>query len=302
MSRLEIPLLDRKLWATGDILLRAELAVALKDSAGNWSPETFRVDSGAEMTTMPAYRAKQLGLPMPQKAAPGAIPNQTGHEFRSGYLRAKIVGMDQTEYAFPCFFLGDPNTTPNPNVPPAALPRNLAVVHAPRRARTSRPVSRVGAVAAGLQRQGRALPGVSGDAPGKRLRFRGCVARRLARARRRPRRTCPERRLARTGQRTQCDGAARGAGRGACQAQAAAGNVRQPPSQGSRYSPPRVRGIAPQGSRVRSPWALMRRPSRAKKEKCAVLAPEGRRNKAQGERTREPWENYQSTTDSSSSS
>jgi hypothetical protein len=125
MSRLEVPLLDRKLWATGDILLRAELDVALKDDSGNWSPETFRVDSGAEMTTMPAYRAKQLGLPMPQKAAPGAIHTQTGLEIRSGYLRAKIVGMDQTEYAFPCFFLGDPNTTPNPNTPAAAMPRNL---------------------------------------------------------------------------------------------------------------------------------------------------------------------------------
>src|SRR5437763_821810 len=42
------------------------------------------------------------------------------------------------------------------------------------------------------------------------------------------------------------------------------------PSQGSRWSP----------------WALLRRPSGAKTGCPAVLAPEGRRNKAQGERMR----------------
>jgi hypothetical protein len=125
MSRLQIPLLDRKLWATGDVLLRAELDLVLKDILGNWVPETFRVDSGAEMSTMSAFRANQIGLPLPHKPAPGVRHGQTGLEIRSGYLRAKIVGMDQTEYAFPCFFLGDPNTPPNPNAPPATIPRNL---------------------------------------------------------------------------------------------------------------------------------------------------------------------------------
>lgn len=125
MSRLEVPLLDRKLWATGDVLLRAELDLFLKDSAGNWQRETFRVDCGSEMTTMPAYRARQLGLPLPQRAAPGATHTQTGLAIRSGWLRAKVAGMDGTEYAFPCFFLGDPNTLPDPNAPPTMIPRNL---------------------------------------------------------------------------------------------------------------------------------------------------------------------------------
>jgi hypothetical protein len=125
MSRLEVPLLGRKLWATGDILLRAELDLLLKDAAGNWAAETFRADPGSEMTTMPAYRARQLGLSMPQRASPGATHNQTGLEIRSGFIRARVAGMDQTEYAFPCFFLGDPGTPPDPKRPAAMLPRNL---------------------------------------------------------------------------------------------------------------------------------------------------------------------------------
>jgi hypothetical protein len=34
MSRLEVPLRDRKLWATGDVFLRAELDLLLNDNAG----------------------------------------------------------------------------------------------------------------------------------------------------------------------------------------------------------------------------------------------------------------------------
>jgi hypothetical protein len=34
----------------------------LKDAAGIWHKETFRIDSGSEITTLPAYRAKKLGL------------------------------------------------------------------------------------------------------------------------------------------------------------------------------------------------------------------------------------------------
>jgi hypothetical protein len=125
MSRVVVPLLERKLWATGDILLRAELDLLLKDATGNWQRETFRVDSATEMTTMPAYRAGQLGLPMPLHAVPGVIHAQSGLEVRSGYLRAKVVGMDQTEYAFPCFFLGAPTSVPDPKAPPALMPKNL---------------------------------------------------------------------------------------------------------------------------------------------------------------------------------
>jgi|GEM_PF-2910012 len=77
MSRLEVPFQYRTLWATGDLLLRAELNLLLKDASGKWRPETFLVDSGSEMTTMPAYWARKLGLPMPQQAAPGAVHTQT---------------------------------------------------------------------------------------------------------------------------------------------------------------------------------------------------------------------------------
>jgi hypothetical protein len=33
-----------------------------------------------------------------------------GLEIRSGLLRARIPGMDATEYLFPCYFVGNPNT------------------------------------------------------------------------------------------------------------------------------------------------------------------------------------------------
>jgi len=124
MSRLEVPFQYRTLWATGDLLLRAELDLLLKDASGKWRPETFLVDSGSEMTTMPAYRARQLGLPMPQQAAPGATHTQTGLSIRPGYLRVLVVGMDATEYVFPCFFLGDP-AAPPPAGRAANAPRKL---------------------------------------------------------------------------------------------------------------------------------------------------------------------------------
>jgi hypothetical protein len=77
------------------------------------------------MTTFPAYEAKQKGLPIPQQAAQGVTHEQTGLEIRSGFLRCRIVGMGPTEYVFPCFFLGDPNTSPSPGTPAARLPRHL---------------------------------------------------------------------------------------------------------------------------------------------------------------------------------
>jgi hypothetical protein len=125
MSRLEVPLLHRTLWATGDVLLRAELRLLLKDRNGIWKPRRFRVDSGSEMTTMFAFLARQLNLPFPPKAVPGVVHHQTGLEIRSGILRVQVVGMDGTEYGFPCFFLGDPNTPPPPHLMPAVGPENL---------------------------------------------------------------------------------------------------------------------------------------------------------------------------------
>lgn len=124
MSRLEQPLNHRILWNSGDLILRAELDFLLKDIHGNWHARTFRVDTASDMTTMPAYDAQKLGLPLP--TMPAAVKHeQTGLEIRSGFIRCQIVGMDQTEYAFPCFFLGDPSVAPDPNAPAARQPRHL---------------------------------------------------------------------------------------------------------------------------------------------------------------------------------
>jgi hypothetical protein len=112
MSRLEVPIKGRTLFATGDVLLWIELDLLLKDAVGSWQAQPFRLDTGAEMTTMSAFEAKQLGLPMPRHATRGAVHVQTGLTFRSGYLRFQIVGMDQTEYVVPCLFLGDPDAPP----------------------------------------------------------------------------------------------------------------------------------------------------------------------------------------------
>jgi hypothetical protein len=124
MSRLEVPVLARTLWHTGDILLWVELDLFLKDGAGQWPRQTFLVDSGTEITTLPAYDAKQLGLAMPQTAARGVVHRQTGLDIRSGFLRFRVAGMDPTEYAVPCFFLGDPDTPPAPGQA-ATMPRRL---------------------------------------------------------------------------------------------------------------------------------------------------------------------------------
>ncbi len=123
MSRLAIPIQRQILWSTGDVRLWAELDLLLKDNAGNWIRTGFRVDTATDVTTFPAFRAKQLGLPMPQRASRGATHTQTGLEIRSGLLRFQISGMDSTEYAASCFFLGDPNA-PHSG-PPGVLPRAL---------------------------------------------------------------------------------------------------------------------------------------------------------------------------------
>ena len=73
---------------------------------------------------MPAYAARGLDLPLPQKAIPGLHHPATGKEMRSGFIRAQVVGMDGTEYVFPCYFLGDPQTPLAPG-PPSPLSVNL---------------------------------------------------------------------------------------------------------------------------------------------------------------------------------
>jgi hypothetical protein len=124
MSRLEVLVLGRTLWNTGDILLQVKLRLLLKEGAGKWPRRTFRVDTGTDITTMSAYEAKQLRLALPQTFARGVVHRQTRLEIRSGFLRFQVAGMDQTEYAVTCFFLGDPDTPAAPGQA-ATFPRRL---------------------------------------------------------------------------------------------------------------------------------------------------------------------------------
>ena len=71
MSRLEVPLAYSKLQTTGDIVVHAELTLAFKTDRGAREPITFLVDSGTEMTTVPAQDAKDQFLPMPKRPVPG---------------------------------------------------------------------------------------------------------------------------------------------------------------------------------------------------------------------------------------
>ncbi len=114
MNRLTVPIRGRTLRATGDVLLWIELDLLLKDASGGWIRRRFRVDTGAEMSMMSAYEAKQLGLPMPRQTTSGAVHNQTGLPFRSGLLRFQIVNLDPTIFVVPCLFLGDPDVPPDP--------------------------------------------------------------------------------------------------------------------------------------------------------------------------------------------
>ena len=117
MSRLDIPITGKVLWYTGDLRLWVDLDLSLKNGSGTWQPETFRVDTGTQITTFPAYEAKRLGLPMPAQANRGATHVQTGLEVRSGVLRFRIDGMDPTEYVLACLFLSDPDAPPDPARP-----------------------------------------------------------------------------------------------------------------------------------------------------------------------------------------
>jgi hypothetical protein len=123
MSRLAIPVTRQVLYNTGDVLLRAIVSLSLKDNAGSFFPQEFRIDSATDVTTFPAFEARRLGLPMPVATSP-VRHDPTGLEVRSGLLRFRIDGMDATEYVVSCFFLGNPNVVPNPGVP-AFLPRAL---------------------------------------------------------------------------------------------------------------------------------------------------------------------------------
>src|SRR5262245_34288459 len=99
MSRLEVPLAYRRLQTSGDLVVRAELTLAIRTDRGTWEPFTFLIDSGTEMTTMPAEEAMDQALPIPKRSVPGLTFQ--GLEVRSGLLRARIPGMDPTEFVFP---------------------------------------------------------------------------------------------------------------------------------------------------------------------------------------------------------
>jgi hypothetical protein len=116
MARLEVPLVSRTLQTTGDDVLKAVLRLEVKNNRSIWVPFDFVVDPGTEMTTMPASQAKDEELPIPKRPVRGlALHSQ---EVRRGLLRARIPGLDATEYVFPCYFLGDPNV-------PTMDPKNL---------------------------------------------------------------------------------------------------------------------------------------------------------------------------------
>jgi hypothetical protein len=124
MSRLAIPVSGQTLYATGDVMLAVWARLHLRDGAGNFFARDFRVDSGTDITTFPAYEAKQLGLYLTPHPA-NVTHEQTGLEVRSGQIAFRIDGMDQTLYAVPCFFLGDPGAPPAPGTPRGQLPRKL---------------------------------------------------------------------------------------------------------------------------------------------------------------------------------
>ena len=121
-----MPLLSKKIWATGDLVLRAELDLLIQDDKRVWRPQTFRVDSGTEMTSMAAARARALDLPMPRNPIFLDI-NGIKREIRPGFIRTRVVGMDPTELVFPCYFLGSPNATPGLAQPPIAAPNLLGL-------------------------------------------------------------------------------------------------------------------------------------------------------------------------------
>jgi len=123
MTRLEVPLIGRRIRATGDIVIRAELDLLLRDQDDTLRPVTFRVDTATDMSTMPAWLARQINLPLPKNPVPN-MSHTSGLAVRNGLLRARVIGMDPVEFVLPCYFLGDPDVFPDPSQP-AVLFRSL---------------------------------------------------------------------------------------------------------------------------------------------------------------------------------
>jgi hypothetical protein len=122
---LRIPFLDRKLWVTGDLLLRAELKLLLFDRHQQWREADFRVDPGAEISMMPAAYAQRLELPMPRLAIPpvdlGTFRGKSAAVIRSGMLKARVAALPDVTLAIPCFFLGEPDINGQTPLPPNLL-------------------------------------------------------------------------------------------------------------------------------------------------------------------------------------
>ena len=123
MPRLVVPLLGRKLQSTGDLILRAELDLLLRGRDGVARRATFRVDSGADMSTMPAAIARGLELNFPRDPVRGLLYSGSP-EVRNGLLHAQVVGMGRIVFLFPCFFLGEPDVLDEPTSRPILI-RNL---------------------------------------------------------------------------------------------------------------------------------------------------------------------------------
>jgi hypothetical protein len=81
---MERPLVGRTLRTTGDVVLHAALILGLKTNRETWKAVRFRVDTGTEMTTLPAFDAKTWDLPIPRRPVSGLTLH--GQEVRSGLL------------------------------------------------------------------------------------------------------------------------------------------------------------------------------------------------------------------------
>jgi hypothetical protein len=124
MPPFQRPLAYRRIARTGDIALRAELTLEIQTSTLNWESVDFLVDTGTEISTMPARRARHLGIPFPENPIPGLLLNNRPIEIRAGSIRARLLGLDHAEFDFPCYFLGDPDQPVDP-LNPSKLPRSL---------------------------------------------------------------------------------------------------------------------------------------------------------------------------------
>jgi hypothetical protein len=122
---LRVPLIDRTLQATGDVLVRAVLKLQLCNRHQQWKDTDFRVDPGTETTMMSAVHARDLDLPMPRLPIPridlDTSGDKTASVIRSGLLKARIVGLANVELVIPCFLLGEPDANGQTPLPPNLL-------------------------------------------------------------------------------------------------------------------------------------------------------------------------------------